>query len=103
MTTYFDHDPELPAGFQDADILQAQYEAESRAAAADRAAGICNHGMRLGRRIPAFYSAEEIAEDLAQGHFANRGGFTGTQDEIPEGHSLCLECGEIVPARILDR
>jgi len=103
MTTYFDHDPELPAGFQDADILQAAYEAESRAAAASRARGICNHGCRLSHRAPAFYSAEDIAEDLKGGHFGNRGGWQGAQNEIPASRDLCLDCGELVEPFDFDR
>ncbi len=94
---YDTYDPEIPAGYQDADILQAQYEAESRAAAARRKRGICGHDSRLGGGVN-FYSADDIAGMLAVGHFGNRGGFDGAQTDIPSGKDLCTECGELVEA-----
>ena len=38
MRDYFGHDPELPAGFQEADFDQRELEAAGRRAAAERAA-----------------------------------------------------------------
>jgi len=43
----YDYDPE--AIYQEADILQAEYEAEARRYAALEAQGICTHGSWLGR------------------------------------------------------
>lgn len=84
----------------DADMLMAQYEAESAATAARYARGICGHNSHLGRKVPAFYSAEDIAEMLAtNGRFQNRGGFAGGQEDIPEGQLLCTECGELIEDR----
>jgi hypothetical protein len=92
------YDEELPAGYQEADMLQASYEAESREFDRERAQGHCHHNARLGRRVPSFYEASDVAAMLAAGHFANRGGFTGAQSDIPEGQDLCTECGELVPS-----
>lgn len=81
----------------DADLLQAQYEAESAEAAAQRARGICGHSSsRLGRKVPAVYSAEDVAAMLAAGPFKNREGFAGSQADIPAGRDLCTECGALV-------
>lgn len=79
----------------DADMQMAQYEAESRAAGARRKRGICDHGAQLGGGKD-FYDADDIAAMLAKGHFANRGGFTGAQTDIPAGKALCTECGELI-------
>lgn len=83
----------------DADLLQAQYEAESRALSARRAKGICDHGGGLGHKSPSFYSAEDIAASLATARFGNRGGFTGEQSDIGEGNFLCYDCGTIIADR----
>ena len=92
------YDPELPAGYQEADLLQAQYEAESRQFARDRRAGICHHNARLGRKVPAFYEAADVADMLRNGHFRNRAGYVGSQSDIPVGKDLCTECGALVEA-----
>jgi hypothetical protein len=89
---YYDEE----AVYQDADILQAQYEAEGRALDRDRAKGICHHGSRLGRKVPAFYDADDVHAMLLKGHFKNREGFDGSQSDIPEGKDLCTECGALV-------
>lgn len=91
----YDHDPELPAGYQDADIEQAGFEAEGRRLAALRRRGICTHGPGLGHRSPSFYSAEQVAAMLAQGRFGNRAGFVGEQSDIGAGRVLCTDCGEV--------
>ena len=44
----FGYDPEVPAGYQDADIEMAQYEAEGARYAALRRRGICTHGSCQG-------------------------------------------------------
>lgn len=93
------HDPEVPAGYQDADIEQAAFEAEGRRLAALRARGVCSHGHRMGGGI-AVYSAEDIARSRARGKFPDRptaDGVTG-QASIPAGQDLCLDCGSLVAA-----
>ena len=80
----------------DADIEQAQFEAEGRASAARARRGICDHHSGLGHKAPSFYSAEDIAAMLATARFGNRGGFTGEQSEIGEGLMLCTDCGTVI-------
>ena len=89
----FYHDPEVPAGFQDADIEMAEFEAEGRRIAALHRKGICTHGAGLGHKAPAFYDADDIAAMLAKAQFGNREGFAGGQAEIGEGKVLCTDCG----------
>lgn len=43
------HDPELPAGCQDADIEQAEFGALGRRVTALRRKGICTHGWVQGQ------------------------------------------------------
>lgn len=95
------HDPEVPAGYQEADLLQAQYEEESRQYWRDIRAGICHHSSQLGRKVPAFYDADDIAAMRRHGHFPDRptDPRVGDQSTIPEGLSLCTDCGELVPDR----
>lgn len=40
----FGHDPELPAGYQDADFITASLEREAKRIADMRKRGICDHG-----------------------------------------------------------
>jgi hypothetical protein len=44
----FDYDEEMPAGFSDADLEQAEYERMGKRLAALRAAGVCAHGWTQG-------------------------------------------------------
>lgn len=92
------YDPEVPAGFQEADILQAQYEEEGRRLARDRKRGICHHGSQLGRKVPAFYDAEAVRAMRAKGYFPERETDPRVkgQETIPEGTCLCIDCGEVV-------
>jgi len=69
-------DPELPAGFSDADMEQAELEETGRTLARIRKAGKCAHGWRRGRPGP-----EPPADD------------------DPE---KCLECGKAATRRELD-
>lgn len=69
------YDPEVPAGYQDADIEQARYEAESARAAADRAAGVCHHGAL------AEYSAAPSYPE---------------QEGLVYGQARCMDCGAVV-------
>lgn len=82
----FDHDPELPAGYQDADLEMAELEAAGARSAALRARGICDHGWRQGARG---------ANDPATAH-----DLEGKRVDavIPDGHDLCLHCGRTVPS-----
>jgi hypothetical protein len=95
--SYLDHDPELPAGYQEADILQAEYEAQGRAAAADRRRGICHHGWTLGGGASMNRSRAEIEEDRQRGDFPDRPTDPAVQcqDDIPSGQVLCLDCGQL--------
>lgn len=92
------YDPEVPAGFQEADILQAQYEAESRQYMRDIANGICHHSSQLGHKDPAFYDADDISAMRAKGYFPDRPTDPHVTDQstIPVGHCLCVDCGEVV-------
>lgn len=92
------YDPEVPAGYQDADIEQSAFEAEGRRIAALHRKGICTHGCRLGRRVPACYSAEHILALRRGGKFPNRPTDPRVSDQasIPDGLDLCTDCGELV-------
>jgi len=83
----------------DADMLQAQHEAESRAYVRDMANGICHHSCRLGRKVPAFYDADDIHAMRQGGAFPERptDERVGDQASIPEGLFLCTDCGALCP------
>lgn len=68
---YFGHDPE--AIYQDADILQAQYEAESAEHAATVRAGLCPHtgGIGTSSTGEVFYA---VQQELAEGEVYCTGG-----------------------------
>lgn len=70
----FGYDPE--AIYQDADILQAEYEAEGNRIAALERAGICTHSHRVG-----------LGTD-GKAHYPEAEGLTGKQVR-------CLGCGEV--------
>jgi hypothetical protein len=92
----------------DADLEMANLYAQAAHTRALNKRGICTHGSRLGRRVPAFYDADDIAgmlrsrEEGGQSKFGNRGGFDGPQDTIPHGKDLCTDCGELVEAWHID-
>lgn len=94
------HDPEVPAGFQEADILQSQYEVESAAYRADIAKGICHHSWILGRAPDPKFNAtrEEILRDRQRGEFPDRPTDESikVQTDIPQGLFLCLDCGILI-------
>lgn len=95
------HDPEVPAGYQDADIEQAAFEAEGQRLARFRQRGTCTHGWLLGGGR-SIYSAADIARTRAQGNFPNRPTAEGVTDQasIPADRELCLHCGVLlVPER----
>lgn len=73
----FDHDPELPAGYQDADIEMAELEEAARYHAAMRRAGRCTHGWCQG-----------LAAD---------GTWRGEGPAPAPGHVLCFHCNQHVP------
>ena len=73
----FDFDPEVPAGYQDADIEMAELEAAARYHSAERAAGRCTHPWVQG-----------LAAD---------GTWKGDGPAPAEGDVLCLHCNQIVP------
>lgn len=88
---YNTYDPEVPAGYQDADLLQAQYEEESREAARLHRQGICTHGWMQGVASDGTWPSEAALDALrAKGKFPGR----GTDYAKPAtGMVLCLECG----------
>lgn len=102
MDTTADLNEQIYCERVEADMLQAQYEAEARQISALHAQGICTHGSRLGGGVD-FYDASDIVAMLTPrseggpARFGNRGGFTGAQTDIPAGKDLCTECGELVP------
>lgn len=72
----FGYDEELPAGFQDADIEQAAFEAESARYAALERKGICTHSSRVG-----------LGSD-GKAHYPEAEGLAGEQVR-------CLGCGQV--------
>lgn len=89
-----DYDPEVPAGYQEADILQSQYEAESRQYREDVKRGICHHSWMLGGGHA--YSDEQVLDMREKGDFPERNRNSHLHDLQP-GEMLCLDCGAIVP------
>lgn len=73
----FDHDPEVPAGYQDADIEMAELENAARYHAAERAAGRCTHTWCQG--------------------LASDGTWKGEGPAPAPGEVLCFHCGQHVP------
>jgi hypothetical protein len=83
----FGYDPEVPAGFQEADLLQADYEAQSREHAALRrraeAKGICLHGDGVQSYTPEFrpdLAPEGWACLDCEATFQNRAALEAAQD-----------------------
>ncbi len=101
----FAYDEELPAGYQDADFEQREYEAQAAVSASLRRQGICTHGWGLSRSETHNRSRAEIDEDRQRGDFPDRptDERIGCQADIPVGMSLCLDCGELVPDPFADR
>jgi len=93
----YDHDPEVPAGFQEADFLQAQYEEEGRRIAALTRQGVCTHGWLLGPGNGG-YTAADIARMRAAGKFPDRPTDDRVTDQasIPTGSILCTDCGALI-------
>ena len=73
----FDYDPEVPAGYQEADIEMAELEEAARYHAAMRKAGKCTHTWVQG--------------------LATSGEWHGEGPAPEPGHVLCLHCHKIVP------
>lgn len=71
------YDPEVPAGFQDADFEQREMEAEGNRLARLERAGICTHGSVVG------IGADGVA------HYPEAEGLTGDQKRCTAG------CGEV--------
>lgn len=94
----FDHDPELPAGYQDADLEMAAHWRAGRRLAALRRLGVCTHGWMLGPGN-VNRSRAEIEHDRARGSFPERPteAAIGCQSDIPAGRVLCLDCGRLIP------
>ena len=88
----------------EADMLQAQYERESRAYARDMANGICHHSPTLGRKVPAFYDADDIHAMRQGGAFPERPTDPSVTDQasIPAGMCLCTDCGQLVADRFAE-
>jgi hypothetical protein len=75
------HDPELPAGYQSADIEQAELERQGRRSAELRRRGVCTHGSRQ-------------AVDSCAGSI--------TADAWSAMRSRCCECGRVATNGELD-
>lgn len=95
----YEHDPDVPAGFQEADILQAQYEAEGRRLAELHRRGVCTHGWMLGRGNIDRSRDDIDAEHRRAGRFPDRplDPRVTCQSAIPQGQCVCLDCGELIP------
>jgi hypothetical protein len=88
-STGFGFDAE--AVYQDADIEQAEYEAQARGIAAQKRRGICGHGWMRGPGTAGWPDHAEIDADRARGDFPER----ETNYEQPAaGMVLCLDCGQ---------
>jgi hypothetical protein len=92
-----DWDPELPAGYQDADIEQAALEQEGRRLTALHKRGICTHGWCLGKGT-VNRSRPDIEADRRGGTFPDRPTDPSIQEQsdIPDLKLLCLDCGQLV-------
>jgi hypothetical protein len=77
------HDPELPAGCQDADLLQADLEAAGRHIARLQAQGICTHGWTVG--LP----------DNGKIIYPEQEGLTGGQRRCMEQHDREGGCRQV--------
>lgn len=75
--SYFDYDPEVPAGFQEADFEMAALEEAAARSAALRRRGICDHGWCQG-----------LGRD---------GQWHGEGEAPPPGHVYCFHCKQVVP------
>lgn len=73
----FDFDPELPGGFQEADLEMAELEEAARYHSAERKAGRCTHQWVQG--------------------LASDGTWKGDGPTPAKGEVLCLHCNQIVP------
>lgn len=74
--SYFGHDPEVPAGFQDADIEQAQFERAGARLRVLKRRGICAHGWVCG-----------LGAD-GKPHYPEAEGLTGAEVR-------CRDCGKV--------
>jgi hypothetical protein len=79
----------------DADLLQAQYEAEGRAYAREMARGNCQHSWQLGRGTGG-YDAAALQEMRQRGAFPDRPSAITAQADLKSGEALCLDCGTVV-------
>lgn len=95
----FGYDPE--AVYQEADIEQAEFEAQSAEAAALHRRGICTHGWLLNGGVAPKYNRDRagIEEDRKRGRFPDRptDPTIQRQNDVPKGMCLCLDCGKLVP------
>lgn len=86
MAGMYDYDEELPAGYQEADLLQRQYEQESREFSKMQAAGFCMHNSWVGLPSdgPSIYPEQE--------------GLTGSQVRCTAGCGQVFESDEAIVA-----
>src|SRR5262245_10400760 len=94
----FGYDPELPAGFQEADLEMRELEAAAARNAALRRRGICTHGWCLGGGATMNRDPSEIDRDRQRGNFPGRptDAAITCQNDIPVGQVLCLDCGTLI-------
>jgi len=74
--TYYDYDPELPGGYQDADLEMARLEDSANHEARLKAKGICAHSNARGRKMGTavicldcgkrFTDFDELAEERSE-------------------------------------
>jgi hypothetical protein len=74
MSYGFGRDPELPAGFQDADFEMRDLENRAREVQRLEKLGHCQHGSQVGHVSPAVYYLQE---------------------HITAGQHICWDCGAI--------
>jgi hypothetical protein len=73
------YDPEIPAGYQDADIEQAEMEALGNHIHRLEARGVCTHGAVVGHAINP---------DTGETYYYE-------QEYIEPGQKLCHGCGSV--------
>lgn len=96
----FDYDPEVPAGFQEADFEMAALEEKAARSRALAREGICAHGWWQGKgNVNMTRGGLAQWRANANVRFPDREidpAFIDT-DSMPAGRAVCLHCGQLVP------